>query len=127
MNHPRPEEWLRYLDEEGSAEMRNRLSEHLQNCSNCSAELEGWQRSVEKLKRLGVADKRQFKSTRPDVRFWREPLLKWGIAAVLILSLGFFSGRFSAQQAALKNLTRLKQDLRKELQNDLLSAMRTER
>jgi len=127
MNHPKPEEWLRYLDEEGTAEIRARLSEHLQHCSHCSAELEGWQRSVQKLKRLGAADKRQFNSKSPGLRSWREPLLKWGIAALFILTLGFFSGRFSAQQESVKALTRLKQDLREELRNELLSAVKAER
>jgi anti-sigma factor RsiW len=126
MNHPKPEEWLRYVDEEGTAEMRGRLSEHLQQCSNCSAELEGWQRSVQKLKRLGVADKRQFAPKRPGIQFWKEPLLKWGIAALVILSLGFLYGRFSAQQASLKTLTQLKEELREQWQNDLFSAMRAE-
>ncbi|HKS37180.1 MAG TPA: zf-HC2 domain-containing protein [Verrucomicrobiae bacterium] len=90
MNHPKHEEWVPYLDGEASPETQKRLSVHLQSCPECAAEVAGWQRSIGRLDRWKLPPLRR---SRPE---WLEPALKWGIAAALVLGMGFGIGRWSA-------------------------------
>ena len=57
MNHPRPEEWLFFIEGEGQQGTRQRLAEHLSQCKECRAEIDAWQRSIEKLERLALFEK----------------------------------------------------------------------
>ena len=89
MNHPKHEEWVPYLAGEASPEMRQQLSGHLKSCPECAAEIAGWQRSIGRLDRWKLPRRRR---SRPE---WLEPALKWGIAAALVLGMGFGIGRWS--------------------------------
>ena len=119
MNHPKPEEWLPYLEGEASAETAGELSAHLEHCPGCAAEIAGWRRSIQALRGLPCP-------LAPRLR-WRRalPLLKYGAAAVFVLSLGFGIGRLSAaSQTKLKAavVAQVKQELRQELQDQLLAS-----
>ena len=39
MNHPKREEWVPYLFGEATPQTRDKLTEHLQNCPDCAAEI----------------------------------------------------------------------------------------
>jgi putative zinc finger protein len=93
MNHPKQEEWVPYLAGEASPEMQKRLSGHLQSCPQCAAEIAGWQRSIGRLNRWKLP---RLTRSRHE---WLEPVFKWGIAAALVLGVGFAVGRWSAPAA----------------------------
>ena len=130
MNHPKQNEWLLYLDGEASPEDVKRLLEHLGQCPMCAAEVAGWKRSVQKLQRLPCPAAGQ---GRPERR--REPLrvssfVKWGLAAAIVLCMGFAFGRLSALRAGSLTQTiaaQVREDLRSELRADLLAALDPER
>jgi anti-sigma factor RsiW len=130
MNHPKQNEWLLYLDGEASPEDVKRLLEHLGQCPMCAAEVAGWKRSVQKLQRLPCPAAGQ---GRPERR--REPLrvssfVKWGLAAAIVLCMGFAFGRLSALRAGSLTQTiaaQVREDLRRELRADLLAALDPER
>ena len=90
MNHPKREEWAPYLFDEATAEERRKLAAHLQNCPECAAEIAGWQRSLKTL------DRWKLPAARARSSQWAGPVLKWGIAAALVLGAGFGLGRLSA-------------------------------
>ena len=119
MNHPSHEEWLPYLEDEASPEMVKRISEHLKVCAPCAAEMEGRRRSLQKLQRLGWPPQRR------GARNWVSPTVKWGLAAALVLGIGFGWGRFSAPDALAieKDVAmRVRGELRQEMRADLLAA-----
>ncbi|MBI5384503.1 MAG: hypothetical protein HZA90_07415 [Verrucomicrobia bacterium] len=89
MNHPKHEEWVPYLFGEANSFDRRQLQEHLQSCGECRDEIEAWQRSLGRLNawKLPRAEKRREAFT---------PVLRWAMAAALVLGLGFGLGRSSA-------------------------------
>ena len=89
MNHPKPEEWAPYLFGDATPEARRKLAEHLQTCPDCAAEIAGWRQSLNKLDRWKLPRLRVRSVQRP-------PLLKWGVAAALLLGAGVGLGRWSA-------------------------------
>jgi len=91
MNHPKHDEWVPYLAGEASPETQKKLSVHLQGCPECAAEIAGWQRSISRL------DRWELPPLRRSRREWLEPAIKWGIAAALVLGMGFGIGRWSAR------------------------------
>src|SRR5208282_5780414 len=118
MNHPTQNQWLRYLDGEAAPQDVNRLTEHLQQCPMCAAEVSGWKRSVQKLQQMPFPRPGQ---VRPERR--REPLLvgafvKWGLAAAFVLFVGFAFGRLSDLRADVLEqtvATQVRQDVRRDL------------
>ena len=93
MKHPTHEEWVPYLFGEATAEVRHRLGAHLEDCPECRAEIEAWQRSRRKLDAWTLSPPVR----RADVR---EPVLRLAFAAAVILVLGLVIGRFTAPASA---------------------------
>src|SRR5262245_11808841 len=125
MNHPNQEEWVSYLDGEISPEVKRRLSEHLMQCSQCAAEIDGWQRSIRKIQRLPFPRTEKALRARQTAWNWTMPALKWGIAAAFILVVGFAFGRLSsadANQIQNEVTKKVRQQIRTELEADLLAA-----
>jgi hypothetical protein len=122
MNHPTQNEWLLYLDGEASPEDANRLREHLERCPMCSAEFAGWKRSIQKLQRMPFPASSQVRSDRRRAPFWASPILKWGLAAAIVLFVGFAFGRLSAMRAEALKQTVAAQ-VREELRTDLRTAL----
>jgi anti-sigma factor RsiW len=116
MNHPTNEEWLSYLDGEASAETQARLSAHLDQCPACAAQVGAWRRTIQKLQNLSVPERQ------PARRAWRQPVLKWAIAAAFTLCAGLGLGRLTTPSAATIKSQALAQ-LRQEIQTDLLIAV----
>ena len=92
MNHPQREEWVPYLFGEADTGTRQRLKAHLQDCAACREELAAWKRS---LGRLNAWKLPRAKTPRESL----EPVLKWALAATVVLGLGFGLGRFSGPGA----------------------------
>jgi hypothetical protein len=126
MNHPTQTEWLLYLDEDVSPEEKNRLAEHLKQCPMCAAEIAGWQRSAQKLQRMPFPEAEQ---SRAGIRRQSLPvssLAKWGLAAAIVLFVGIAIGRSSALRSgpqAQAVAAQVRQELRQQLQEDLLAAV----
>ena len=118
MNHPKREEWVPYLFGEATPQTRDKLTEHLQNCPDCAAEIAGWRQSLDKLDRWKLPRMR----ARPAQG--APPLLKWGLAAALLVGAGVGLGRWSAPAVNLNELqtrieTSVKSSLGVELQRQL--------
>ena len=126
MNHPKPEEWAPYLFGEAMSEARHKLSEHLQHCPDCAAEIAGWRQSLNKLDRWKLPRMRARSAKGPA------PIFKWGIAAALVLGAGIGLGRWSAPAVDLNMLqsrieasvkSSLAVELQRQLNADLQSAL----
>jgi hypothetical protein len=119
MNHPNHEEWLPFLDGEASPEAAKNLSEHLKACPQCAAEMAARRRSIQTLQRLAWPRQRH------APRNWVAPAVKWGLAAAIVLGLGFGLGRLSAPNAGeikTEVATQVRDELRQEVRSDLLAA-----
>jgi hypothetical protein len=126
MNHPKREEWAPYLFGEATPEARHKLADHLQNCPDCAAEIAGWRQSLNKLDRWKLPRMRARSAQGPP------PLLKWGVAAALVLAAGVGLGRWSVPAVDLNALqTRIETsvtsslagELQRQLNTDLRSAL----
>lgn len=107
MNHPSREEWMSWLYGETSPAERERLDAHLQSCANCQADVQAWRASLKELDTWAVP------APRPaPVSLAR--YLKWGIAAMLLIGLGFGLAR-----ATTPGTDRLRAELKQELRADL--------
>jgi negative regulator of sigma E activity len=119
MSHPNHEEWLPYLEGEASPEAAKKLSEHLKACPQCAAEMEARRRTIQKLQRLAWPQSRRATPS------WIAPALKWGVAAAVVLGIGFGFGRLSApnaRQMETEVATQVRGELRQEMRSDLLAA-----
>ncbi len=94
MNHPNREEWVPYLFGEAKANARRTLDEHLRECPACRTEIDAWQRSLGRL----AAWKLPKVHRQPEI--W-QPVLKWAVAASIVLGIGFGLGRLSSPTPAL--------------------------
>jgi hypothetical protein len=126
MNHPKPEEWAPYLFGEATPEARHKLAEHLQLCPDCAAEISGWRQSLKKLDRWKLPRMRARSAQGPP------PLLKWSVAAALVLVAGVGLGRWSAPVIDLNTFqarieasvkSSLAAELQRQLYADLQSAL----
>lgn len=113
MNHPSREEWVPYLFGEAPAEVRRRLGAHLQDCPECRARIESWQRNRRKLDAWALP---------PPVRRAevREPVLRLAFVAALVLGLGLAMGRFTAPASVGRD------QLRAEVAASVKSALASE-
>jgi hypothetical protein len=130
MNHPTQNEWLQYLDGEASPEEVNRLLKHLEQCPMCAVEVAGWKRSVQKLRRMPFPAAGQVRVDRRREAPWVLPLVKWGLAAAIVLLAGFAFGRLSALRAGSlerRVAAQVQESLRREIRADLLAALDPER
>jgi len=114
MKHPQSEEWMSYLYREVSRAEKNRLAAHLAACGQCRAQVKRWESAMSALDHgKGLAQPHRFRMP--------SPLLKWGIAAVLTLMVGFGAGRLVSPAAADTRALRtsLKSEIRAELLTEL--------
>jgi hypothetical protein len=126
MNHPTQNEWLKYVDGEASPEDLERLEAHLKQCPMCATEVAGWRRSVQKLRRWPIPAARQMRGVPRSQAPRFAAFVKWGLAAVIVLGVGFGFGRLSVLRAASFQQSvavHVREDLKRELQADLLAAL----
>jgi hypothetical protein len=117
MKHPEREEWIPWICGEADGPTRERLDEHLAECSDCAREVAAWRRTLGKLD--------SWKLTKPAPALHTEPRLKWALAAMLVLGLGFAFGRVSARDrvdpVALRQ--NIESAVRASVQADLVKAL----
>src|SRR6266446_7247750 len=89
MKHPERDEWVPFIFGEADSDQRRQLESHLKACAECRGEIESWQRSVGRLDSWKLP-----RMSKPRASF--VPLVKWAVAAALVLSVGFGLGRISA-------------------------------
>jgi len=119
MNHPNHEQWLPYLEGEASPEAAKQMSEHLKACPQCAAEMEARRRTIQRLQRMAWPQRRRAGQS------WIAPAFKWGLAAAIVLGLGFGLGRVSApnaRQIEAAVSTQVREEVRQEMRGDLLAA-----
>jgi len=98
MNHPKAEEWVPYVYGDITKATRRHLAEHLQKCAQCREEVELWQRS------LSTLDRWKLPKARPKRPVLALPLLKWAMAAAIVLFAGILIGRATAPRADMEKL-----------------------
>jgi hypothetical protein len=109
MNHPKREEWMPLLCGEADSETKRRLEDHLQTCSACAAEVQGWRRTMGRLDAWKLP-----KARRPRV-FPVQPIA-WAAAAAIVIG-AFIVGRFTAPNFDAQTLrAELKSELSAEIQ-----------
>ena len=112
MNHPEPKDWIPYLYKEAPAEEQRRLRAHLENCSECSAQFESWQRSLRGL------DAWKLPRSKPAFQI-AFPAIKWAAAAVMVLAV-FVAGRLSARGTDPERVrARIEPEIRQQLKQEL--------
>src|SRR5213593_4274584 len=86
MKHPNREQWVPYVFGEASPDAAQSLSQHLAECAECRAQVDAWRRTLKRLNAWKVPARRRGVSV-------VVPVLKWAMAAAIILGLGFGLGR----------------------------------
>lgn len=122
MNHPTPEEWMSYLYDELPPTQHEAMTGHLDSCPDCQASVQQWRGVMRDLDTCAAP-----RRARP-ASVWANTL-KWGVAALLMLGIGFGWGRFVAParvdvpalraEIELSLKASLQADLRRQLQNGL--------
>ncbi len=111
MKHPSREEWMEWIYEETPRTEQARLAVHLKDCAECLSHVAQWQGAMRTLDHWKMEPVRSRTGT-------TQRIIKWGIAAALILTAGFGAGRLvspaSADPMALR--ASLKKEILAELQ-----------
>jgi hypothetical protein len=122
MNHPSNEHWMSYLYEELSPAARREADAHLQGCPECRQRMDQWRGT------MGLLDADHATLALPRrgqlAAAW-QPVLRWALAASVVLVTGFLAGRATGpdqadlekQVAAAKE--QLSTELRARYQDDL--------
>jgi negative regulator of sigma E activity len=120
MNHPKPEEWVPYLYGEARPDIRRQLNAHLQRCPECHQQIQSWKRSLGQLDTWKIPSLR-----RPSDLF--APVLRLAAAAVVLLSVGFGMGRFTAANATAEKVrAAIEPQLRQELKQQMAQLVHEE-
>jgi anti-sigma factor RsiW len=119
MNHPDPEDWALYVSNETAPGQTREFAAHLRECSSCAAEVAALQRSARRLAHW------QFPKANRSHQHAFAPMVKWGIAAGLVLGVGFALGRFSTPPAhdLAKMRVAIEESLEASLSEDLHKAL----
>lgn len=120
MNHPTREEWMSYLYDELNAAERGRLAAHLQTCTECSAQVGEWH-AVRK-----VMDGWRLPARRRPVAP-AQSVLRWAVAAAIVLCIGFGIGRFTSPALDLARVREAVQpELHRQMQQEMAQMLREE-
>ncbi len=109
--HPTPEDWMAFLYGEDIPARNIELDAHLRDCKQCRQQVQQWRASMSALDTWTVPRARR--------RVFARPAVQWAAAAVVLLGLGLGLGRMSSNAAP--DLTRLKAELRTEMDDKLIA------
>src|SRR6266404_628237 len=103
MNHPTREDWISYLYREVSNAQRAKLANHLRDCSACAAQIDDWKTTAKELDAFPLP--RQAEPARQPAQFnFPRPAIQWAAAALILLGIGFGTGRLTSGMADGKRL-----------------------
>jgi hypothetical protein len=105
MKHLNDDERLAYLEGRASSE----ITDHASQCAECAAAIAAWRRSAQRLQHFDWPTPIRHRSA-PAA-----PMLKWAIAAGIVLCVGFSLGRLTGPSAA-KIQAAVKADVLREIQ-----------
>jgi anti-sigma factor RsiW len=129
VSHPTAEEWMDFLYGECAEERRAAMETHASQCPDCAQRVKEWRASLSELDEWKLPAAEHSVSKTITQRF--APLVKWAVAAVVLLSTGFLAGQFSSNSgkeiAALKSSVaglseRMQQNLTAQTNNTLVVA-----
>jgi hypothetical protein len=116
MKHLSEEERLAFLEGRAAKE----TSDHINQCASCAAQIEAWRRSVQRLKQFQWPARME----RPAIS--HSPVIKWALAASVVLCVGFGLGRFTGPNAAQIQAA-IKADVTRDFQRQLAATLREQR
>ena len=121
-NHPTPETWMSHLYGETTRSERRELQKHLAQCLECAAQMNAWQSAKDRLGESTSELSSRNSPARPLA------LVKWGIAAALVLFCGFALGRISpaATDPAVLRAS-VEAEVRQTLQSELARERESDR
>ena len=111
MNHPTREEWMALLYDELPRAEQAKLSAHLKQCSECRGRVAAWRATKTSLDEWKL----------PAVRSARavQPLVKWAIAAALVLGLGLGLSAGYLLSGNVQEMAKARRDLQSQFQAQL--------
>jgi hypothetical protein len=120
MEHPTYEELLAHIEGASSSPAARKVANHVQHCTECAAEIAGWQRTIKKL------DQHEWPNSQWASAGSFPTVMKWAIAAaaVFLLAIGFGLGRVSEMSNNRLRQTlaaQVKQQVENELKAELLA------
>jgi anti-sigma factor RsiW len=123
MKHPPREEWMSFLYGESGPETRPQFEAHLRDCAECQATVAGWRKTMRELDTFKLPAPSK-SAARPT---FTPGLVKWGVAALFVVGLGFALGagrfyrlgQFDAQKLRAEVTDEVREKLREEMQTDL--------
>jgi hypothetical protein len=124
LSHPPSEQWMSFVYGELPRADKAALDTHLRSCGQCRAEVATWRQAIDGLDRWHLHDLPPAECEASV--FW--PVLRWALAALVILGLGLTIGRMSVPAPNLDKLrasllTQLDQQVRKDFKADLEAAL----
>lgn len=119
MNHPTSEDWVQFLYNEQTPEKHCEMEQHLSTCQKCHDQIIALKGTMARLDEWKIPQRK-----RDTTNF--APLLKWAVAACLILLLGFVAGRVSAKPDMDQIRAAIKPELKRELKQELAQMIQTE-
>ncbi len=121
MTHPSHEEWMSFLYGELETSKRGQLDSHLCDCPECKASVASWRDAMTQLDAFNVPGR----NSRQNQTMFRPGFVKWGMAALFILGIGFGFGRiFKASSQEVKKLeAAMLPRIREQLREDFRAAL----
>ncbi|MHC4123550.1 MAG: anti-sigma factor family protein [Planctomycetota bacterium] len=124
MSHPTNEQLMEYLYGELDSKQRRKLEDHLEQCSECQANIRDFQSVMAELDKWKLPTKT--KVIRMPLNI--PTLAKWAVAAVILIAGGYIGGLLSAPDYAISDSmmaslgSAIKQDVLEQLRPELQSA-----
>ena len=115
MTHPTYEQWMEYLYGELDSKKQSELKAHLQECSECQADVDSWRNVMTELDKWKLPKKRYVSK---GIR-WAG---RWAVAAVLLIAVGYAVGQLAAGPSV--DVEQLRSSLETSLKSSLQPAIR---
>jgi hypothetical protein len=94
VNHPSAAEWMAYLYDEIAPERKRELHAHIAQCAACGEQLNQWRAG------LVALDDWKLPALPRKASAWQPAtMLKWAVAAAVVLCVGFAVGRVNSSNA----------------------------
>ncbi len=118
MNHPTDDVLAEFLYDELPAEKQAEIAAHMEGCGQCRGQVAAWRAVRGELDAWAIDEPRAGRSAATPRRAFA--ILRWAVAAMVLLSAGFVAARLTAPRvdtAALRQ--EVAQDVRNELRQEM--------